>query len=122
MKRMLVSGAALVLLVGAAGCDPLQSGALDKMLLTSQGIDSVALDEQVQEQQQIRARDGSCLGEGNQNRYQFQNGGACLGGGNGQCGGEQLRLRDGSCGSGGPLGDGQGGGTQLRLRDGSCQQ
>jgi len=97
MKRMLVSGAAFVLLVGAAGCDPLQSGALDKVLLTSQGIDPATVGDQVQEQQQTRARDGSCLGEGNQSCWQYQNGGECPAGGNGQGGGEQLRLRDGSC-------------------------
>ncbi len=116
MKRMVLVMIPLGLLAFATGCDPTDLSSVDKALIAAQGMDPAGVGATLSTQMQTRlhAMDGS--GDG----YQHQYGGAAAGSGNGQCGGDQLRLRDGSCGDGGN-GSGQGGGDQLRLRDGSCQ-
>ena len=100
MKRVLCALVPVLVLFVAAGCDPTSLPSDAKAVLTAQGINPVAVGDQLQTQQRLRLMDGSCAGDGNQYQYAGAGAGNGANGSNGQGSGDRLRLRDGSCGDG----------------------
>jgi len=100
MKRVLSALVPALVLCVAAGCDLTDVPSDAKAVLTAQGVDPVAVGDQLQTRLHLRLMDGSCTGDGSQYRYQNRGAGGGNGGNGagGQGDGQQLRLRDGSCG------------------------
>jgi len=100
MKRVLCALVPVLVLFVTAGCDPTSLPSDAKAVLTAQGINPVAIGDQLQTQQRLRLMDGSCAGDGNQYQYGGAGGSNGANGAGGQGNGQQLHLRDGTCGDG----------------------